>query len=54
MPRPDCCKAFPALATLPLFLPRAASATHVKITDVRLSKIRLVSVTLRRDLIERT
>jgi hypothetical protein len=42
MLRRDFCKALPALATLPLFLPRAASAAHVKITDVRLIKIRLV------------
>ena len=42
MLRRDFCKALPALATLPLLLPRTASAAHVKITDVRLIKIRLV------------
>jgi hypothetical protein len=42
MLRRDFCKRLPALATLPLLLPSAVSAAHVKITDVRLIKIRLV------------
>jgi L-alanine-DL-glutamate epimerase-like enolase superfamily enzyme len=42
MLRRDFCKVLPGLATLPLLLPRAAQAARFKITDIRLSKVRLI------------
>ena len=42
MLRRDFCKAVPALAGLALALPRTAGAARFKITDIRLTKVRLI------------
>ena len=42
MRRRDFCKVLPGLAALPLFYPKSAHAAKFKITDVRLSRVRLI------------